>query len=389
MLSSKKYNRFDTYLLKGKLKRNGFEHWRYVFTGINKSTGEQRAFFVELYYVNPLVSPKEPVLSQKSQLKISDSDLQYALAGTISAENVSQEVALLPSYALVKAGAYGKDGRQFNSFNPASSLVHQKNEKNFKVGSCIFGADVLLGEVELLPQEVREHPEYLCASGRMKWNLHFEKNIESPPLCANKTNFWIPIGAKTVFAGTVELDGQEYSVVPRNSSGYIDKSWGVSPANPFYHLSSSNLTSLISGKPLTKSCFSLEGEFDKKLSVFIKFEGQRIALNANSFFDKYSEIHTWSQMPVDADGEKLHWTISIHRKKYVIDLDLYCKTSEMFVRDYEIPQGERSLLKVLGGGSGFGEIKIFRKVKKNLELIEHANVLDCICEYGSVDKGDE
>lgn len=389
MSSSKKYSRFDSYLLKGKLRRNGFERWRYVFTGINKSTGEQRAFFIELYYVNPLISPKEPVLSQKSQLKISPSDLQYALAGTVSAQNVSQEVALLPSYALVKAGVYGRGGRQFNSFYPSSSLSYIKNEVAFKVNNCTFGLDALSGEVEVSPKEIREHPEYLCASGKMKWNLHFEKNIESAPLCSSKSNFWIPTGAKTVFAGIVEVDGQEYSVVPRSSSGYIDKSWGVSPANPFYHLSSSNLTSMISGKPLTRSCFTVEGEFDKKLSVFIDIEGQKIALNPKSFFNKYSEIHNWSQMPVDADGEKLHWTVSIHRKKYVIDLDLYCKTSEMFVRDYEIPQGQKALLKVLGGGSGFGELKVFRKIKKNLELIEHANVLDCVCEYGSIDMGDE
>jgi len=389
MSSSKKYSRYDNYLLKGKLRRNGFERWRYIFTGINKSNGEQRTFFIELFYVNPLLSPKEPVLSQKSQLKIKETDLQYALAGTVSAQSVSQEVNLLPSYALVKAGIYGNGGKQLNKFCSSSSLTFVKSEAAIKVDNCTFGRDLICGEVEVNPKDLREHPEMLCSSGMMRWNLHFEKNIEVGPMCNNKTTFWMPGGAKTVFAGIVQIDGQEFSVVPRSSSGYIDKSWGEQMANPLFHLSSANLTSVITGKPLTKSCFAVEGEFEKRLSIFVDIEGHKVALSGNSFFDKYVEIHNWSEMPPDADGEKLHWTVSIHKKRLVIDLDIFCKTSEMFVRDYEVPQGDRKLLKVLGGGTGFGEIKVFKKVGKNLEMLEHANVLDAVCEYGTIDKSEE
>ena len=70
-------------------------------------------------------------------------------------------------------------------------------------------------------------------------------------------------------------------------------------------------------------------------------------------------------------------------------MDIYCKTSEMFVRDYETPEGQRQLLKVLGGGTGFGEIRVYKKVGHNLELLEHANVNDAVCEYGSIDKVEE
>ena len=94
-------------------------------------------------------------------------------------------------------------------------------------------------------------------------------------------------------------------------------------------------------------------------------------------------------MPSDADGDKLHWTVSVHKKKLVIDVDIYCKTTEMFVRDYEVPQSSKKLLKVLGGGTGFGEIRIYKKTGQNLELMEHANVLDCICEYGTIDDKEE
>ena len=90
-------------------------------------------------------------------------------------------------------------------------------------------------------------------------------------------------------------------------------------------------------------------------------------------------------MPADSEGEKLHWSVSIHRKKIVIDIDIFARTSQMLVRDYELPQGGKKLLKVLGGGNGYGEIKIFKKVKKNLELLEHANILNAVCDFGNID----
>lgn len=384
-MASKKYSRFDNYLLKGGLRRNGFERTRYVFTGINKSTGIQKTFFIELYYVNPLVSPKEPVISQKNRIENSELSLQYALNMAAGSEEALVSANILPSYALVKAGIYGTSGKQLNSFNPAESLLFVKAEGAFKTGDCVFGRDAISGKIELSDDELLEHPELLCSTGTISWNIHFEKIIEAPPMYSSKSIFWMPGGAKTVFAGTIHVDGTEYSVVPRISSGYIDKSWGVEPANPFFHLSSSNLVSAISGKQVLKSCFAVEGEFDKRLSIFIDIEGKRIALCGKSLFCKYSELHSWTEMPSDGDGEKLHWTLSIHRKKLVIDMDIYCRTSEMLVCDYEMPQGNKKVLKVLSGGTGFGEIKMFKKTGKNLELLEHINVLDSLCEYGSVD----
>ncbi len=382
---SKKNKRFDNYLLKGKLRRNGFERWRYVFTGIDRATGNQKTFFIELYYVNPLLSPKEPVIAQKSQLKLSNAQLQYALAGTLAAESAAEEVSFIPSYALVKAGVFGTDGKQINSFRASGNLSFVKSEQIFKIENCSFGCDLICGQIEVSDEELRKKPELLCSTGKIKWNLHFEKNIESPVLCNTKETVFVPLGVKTVFAGSVELDDVEYTVVPRSSCGYVDKSWGSEPLNPYFHLSSSNITSSISGKTLAKSAFCVEGEFDKRLSIFVEIEGKRFVFAGNSVFNRYTEIHSCTQMPADSEGEKLHWSVSIHRKKIVIDIDIFARTSQMLVRDYELPEGGKKLLKVLGGGNGYGEIKIFKKVKKNLELLEHANILDAVCDFGSVD----
>lgn len=388
MAASKKYNRFDNYLLKGKLRRKGFEWWRYVFTGINRATGEQKTFFVELYYINPLISPKKAIIAQKSQLKISDSDLQYALAGTLAASKANEEENFIPSYALLKAGFYGENGRQFNCFYPAEKLSYIKADQSFKLENCIFGKDLISGNIEVTEENLSEKPELLCSIGTMKWNLHFEKTIESAPLYKKKNDLWIPLGAKTVFAGIVELNGTEYTVVPRSSAGYISKSWGEKPIENYFHLSSTNFTSSISGKNLGKSCFCIEGEFKKKLNAFVELEGRKISLDGKGIFNKYSEIHSCSQMPVDADGEKLHWSVSVHWKKYVIDVDVYCRTSQMLIKNYELLEGGRALIEICSGGTGFGEIKIFKKIRKNLELLEHATIFDVICDFGSVDSAE-
>ncbi len=164
MARAKKYQRYDHYLLRGKLCHNGFERWRYAFVGASKTTGEERAFFVELYLVNPAVSPKEPVLAQKSRLSLSETDLQYALAGTVSAQNAGAELAVQPSYALVKAGMFGADGKQLNAFFAPSKLSWHKNEAEFVVSNCTFGADRMTGAVRVAPSEIRERPEMLWAA---------------------------------------------------------------------------------------------------------------------------------------------------------------------------------------------------------------------------------
>jgi len=42
-------------------------------------------------------------------------------------------------------------------------------------------------------------------------------------------------------------------------------------------------------------------------------------------------------------------------------------------------------MKVLSGASGYGELKIFKSKKKNIELIEQVKVSNCVCEYGNIE----
>ena len=73
----------------------------------------------------------------------------------------------------------------------------------------------------------------------------------------------------------------------------------------------------------------------------------------------------------------------MHDRNTVMDIDIFCNTDDMFVRDYESPAGGRKVMKVLGGGTGSGELRLYHYVKKNLELIEHVTVTKAVCEFGN------
>ena len=384
MTGSRKIRRFNQYVLRGKLRQHGFERWRYVFSAFNKISGQEKKFFIELYLVNPALSPKVAVLSQKSRLALSESDLQYVLAGTTSASHANDEIEVLPSYVLVKAGVFGSGGKQINKFLASSLFSYVKSSESFKAGDFLFGAKTLSGSLSVTAQDLRIRPELLCNVGSMDWDLKFERILESMPLYNRKNYLWTPIGAKSAFSGTVHLDGSEYAVLSKNSNGYIDKAWGTDPNSPYFHISSAKMTSIISGKPLLNSFFALEGEFGGKLCAAISIEGVVYNVENKKIFKKNVIIHDCSQITDGADGEKVHWSVSIHRGKIVIDIDVFCKGKEMFVRDYEMPYGKRSLLKILGG-AGSGEVRVYKRIGKNLELLEHATVSDAICEFGQTE----
>ena len=46
------------------------------------------------------------------------------------------------------------------------------------------------------------------------------------------------------------------------------------------------------------------------------------------------------------------------------------------------------VLKLLVGGSGTGEIKLYRRIGKSLEIIEDAHVAFALCEFGQAEDGE-
>lgn len=381
--------------LKGNLKKSGFERWRLVTNGVSTVTGEEKTFFIEFYCVNPALSPKAPVLGFKNRFdRNMAQDIQFALAGTDAAKNFTSQILVTPSFFMIRAGTLSSVCRQFNSyfatddidFKSEDSIV-SVNEGQEKNRYCVLAEDHSVGSVSVSEEDLLEHPEYMGNSGSMSWNLNFSHSISFEPDYKSKDINWSVLGGKTDYSGTIIFNGEEFSVDQKKSFGYYDKNWGKDFSSPFFHLSSSFITSRISGKLLQNSAFAVQGEYKNKLSVLVCIEGKYIEFHADRR-KKYNVIHDCQEITDDDLGPKLHWSCSVSDKKYVIDIDVYCRTKDLFLRDYESPSGDRKVMRVLSSGTGIGMIKLYKTVKNSLELIEQAEISKCVCEYGNLEKGE-
>lgn len=389
MSISKKSTKINRYQLSGAYKKHGVNTWRYTFNATETGTGLERKFFIELSMLNPWLSPTEPILGFKPRVNVSADDLQSVLAGTISAQKLKSEAILTPSYVVVRAGVLGAGAKQICEYYPIRQIHNSQKTFEVEAGNCTFTEEKIAGRMDFSSSELHDHPEKLCDSGIISWELRYEIKTDYSEAFEGKNSTWLPVGGRTVFAGVVTLDGREYSVVPRKSCGYIDRFYGKTYPENLIHLSSTNLTSQISGKFLSESSFAVFGTFNDRVNVFVNLEGREVCFSASKGKGTYQCMSEFSQLPENEGDEKLHWTVSANDKNYVVDIDVFCVAKFMYVRSLELPEGERKVLKELCGGTGIGEIRLYKRVRKNLELIEHAEIQTCLCEFGQIELPEE
>ncbi len=388
-MASQKINKNERYMLKGRLRKEGFDLWRLVTSGKSVSTGEERVFFIEFYILNPSISPDEPVLGFKSRSNVSEEDLHSALAGTVAASQIEAEKYIVPSFVMVKAGIFRENGKQINNYFPSSNIQFSNNELILKVGTdesnfCSLTTSSTYGKVSVTKENLDEYPELLCHDGTMSWNLRYNTEIDFKGF-KSKEQCWSVPGGKTTFEGKINLDGEDYEILPETSNGYFETCWGKNHFQQYYHLSSSKLSSLNTGKALNNSCFVVHGICDDVISVYLSIEGRKYTF-ALGKAKKSDLTFEFSEMPEKEEGNvRFHWTVSISDSRYVIDIDGYCNDKSMFLRDYECPEGARKVLRIAGSGNGTGELKVFRKIKKTLEQIEYIGLENMLCEYGGIE----
>lgn len=383
MAVSKKALKNNGCKLKGSLKKCGFDRWRYFFNGINAASGEERLFFIELMTENPALSAENSILPNAGkEEKIDSSDLQAALAGNLEIKSSGGQ-KVIPSFGCVRAGVFGSRPKQLNRFFANSEFDWQKRGFGVKAGGCAFSDNELYGVVSITEVEARSFSEWGTSSGRMEWNLKYERDYDAPQTSSKQGSFWLAGGLTARFSGMVRLDGDEYAVSPDHSFGYVDKSWGSALPIPFMHVSSGRLTSIFTGKVMKDSAFAIEGDYDGRLVALAKFEDECYGFGPQQKIKKYACHWSCVRVPTNDGNEELHWSASVNCKKYILDVDVFCPAAEMQVKDYWQPDG--SLLKVLCGGSGYGEIRLYKQIKKSLELIQHAKILGASCEYGEKD----
>lgn len=390
MAVSKKSLKYSKFGLNGSHKKIGINYWRFFFNGKSKTSGVEETFYVELEMLNPWFSPAETILGFKPRIKIKEDDLQYALAGTSSAHNLQSEKILTPSYVAIRAGKLGDSPKQISKYIAVKNIKF--NSKPFEIitGNQKFTENELTGEISISNEENKIHPEYLCDQGMAKWNLKYDIIKECLDGYENQTDKWFPVGMRSCFSGEIEFDGVTYTVVPQKSSGYIERYWGKSFNEQWFHLSSSNLSSLISGSTLFNSNFAIHGVFNESISFIGDFEGNDITFCADNI--KRGDFTVWNcqESPEpDEDGDKtLHWSVSLNNKLWVIDIDIYCKVKYLYNRKFELPEGKRNVLNLVQSANGTGEIKLYKKIKNDLEQIEYARITNAICEFGHTEEGE-
>ena len=390
MAVSSKVLRDSKYGFIANRKKIGINIWRFIFNGIDKVSGTESMFFIELELLNSYIPSPEPVLGFKPRIKITSEDLQYALAGTSSAQNIQSETIVQPSYVVIRVAKLGADSKHVCSYHSIKSLKVSQKPFSMLVGNKLFAEDKLSGFINITEDEYQKHPEYLCDKGYVTWNLNYEIQKDFSSGFKSKTDRWFPFGIRTAFSGTINFNGNDYIVDSKKSYGYMDRYWGKSMPDTWFHISSTDLTSIISGKKLFDSSFSVQGEFNKRISFVGNFEGSDVSFCADSSKRSYSTVWSCIQTPEndDENENKLHWSVSVNSKQWVIDIDLYCRINELNNRLLEMPEGDRKVLNVLYGGTGTGEIKLFKRDRKNLEQIEYAKITKTVCEFGHVEEGE-
>lgn len=370
--------RSNKHFINGSGRKNGYDRWRYVFTGYNKISGEERPFFIEYYLLNPTFSPKSIVFQSTSRY----GDMQN----------------IRSSYIMIKAGFLGKAAKQINSYFTADKMAVNKKQQSIYIGNCLMCEKELKGSLTVSEQAAASHPEYKSNAGSISWELKMEKNCSYGVGYAaswffrifnSLEMFWNIQGMKTQFTGSITVDGDEYIVSPETSAGYTDSYWGKGFPNPWVWLSGSNTISQITGRHLNNTSFAVSGCYSR---LFKMKKKQRMIIYAIIEGNEYefNFTHFWQGSKVSwqciENGNNLHWLVSAQNRTNVLDIDIFCKSDEMLVKSYESASGIDGVIQMLSGATGYGEIRLYKKVGRNLETIEYARVKNASCEYGEIEK---
>ena len=366
--------RRNTFQLKGKQARKGYDWWWHSFTAYNKKTGEAKPFYIEFFLCNPKYGTDKPVFGQLKE---------------------NQEKKKRPSYLMVNVGCWGKKHLQLHRFFGWKEVEYNLTSPFYvKADDCYITETETRGRVRVSEETSKSHPEMMTDYGYIKWDLKIRKDIAfnvgyGASSLFRKLQlfemFWHAEGMKSYFIGSIFLDDEEYIVRKEDSYGYSDKNWGKDFTSPWVWLSSNNLTSKITGKKLTNSVFDIGGgrpkigfiALNRKLLSAVYYEGKEYEFNFSKFWTNtrtsFSSIETEDQILWHV--EQKTW-----RNKMVVDIS--CNKEDMLLINYEAPNGKKLHNRLWNGGNGKGTIKLYH----NKKLIDEIYAENIGCEYGEYDR---
>ncbi|MDO5155108.1 MAG: tocopherol cyclase family protein [Eubacteriales bacterium] len=366
----------NRYMLTGQLRQQGYDWWWHSFTGIHKKTGKEKAFFIEFFVCNPALGGEQPIFGQLTK---------------------NQQEGKKPSYLMVKAGCWGTDAKQIHRFFAWDDVeVEYGIPFAIRAEDCYATENRLQGSVCVDAKDVKKHPEYMCDAGQMQWDLRVKKEIPfnvgyGTSKFLRKINafemYWHAEGMKTLYEGTIMLDGEEYEVIPERSYGYADKNWGANFTTPWVWLSSNHLKSKKTGKMLENSVFDIGGGKPRVFGIPLNrillgafyYEGERIEFN-------FSKLWTGAKtkFACHETEDEIVWHVQQENRKYIMLTNIHCKKEEMLLINYEAPDGTKKHNRLWNGGTGRGYIRLYKKGKDSVEFVDEIIVSHVGCEYGEM-----
>ena len=362
-------------MLRGSHAKRGYMRWWHSFTGVCSETQETRTFFVEFFIINPGLGGDQPILGQHPYYK---------------------KRGMKPSYVMVKAGAfpdeYGEGGTQLHAFHPIVALKQADKPLYVQVEDCFFSETHTAGYVEVSYEEAA-HPSLMTDAGYMEWDLEMHKAISchtgflvNPFFTALNAleSFWHGEGIRTLFRGTVTLNGITYQVEPESCNGYADKHWGRSFHNPWLQIGVSTLYSTRTGKALKNSALAIDGCCPR----FLCFPLKRRLLLQLTYTGEDFEYHfarpallSRCKWKVKETNRRYIWHIWAQNKTSVIKISYSCLKERMMPINYESPDAVRQKPPLLGSGLATGTIELYRRTHGDLQLIDTLTIKNGFCEY--------
>lgn len=346
----------------------GYDWWWHSFTGHHAKTGEEKAFFIEYFLCNPLHGSDKPSFGRLGET---------------------------PSYLMVKAGSWGEDAAQLHRFfGWKQAEIDMGIPFVIRADDCYASEDRISGSVMVSEEEAASHPEYMCESGSMKWDLKVNKKVAfNVGYGAGRLfrelqlfeMFWHAEGMKSEFEGEVIWNGERYVVTPQTCYGYADKNWGKDFTSPWVWLSSNNLTSEITGKKLKDSVFDIGGGCPKVGPIALKrkllsafwYEGKPYEFN----FSKFWTLCRTEFECTETDNQII-WHVDQRTWKHRMIADITCEKNDMLLVNYESPDGAKRHNRLWNGGNGKGTIQLFEGER----LIDRIHAENIGCEYGEYDR---
>ncbi len=364
----------NQYMLKGKLKKKGYDWWWHSLTAYHETTGKPQPFFFEVFTCNPALGGDEPVFGQ-----------------------VSEESR--PSYMMLKFGAWGEDAKQLHRFYGWNNVeITKKPPFSVKAEDCYLDEHEFRGSMTITDAE--NHPEWMCDNGTVSWDLKIDKEVAfhvgyGTSALLRTLNafqmFWHAEGMKSKYEGWVIYNGEKYIVRPEDCYGYADKNWGADFTSPWVWLSSNNLTSNITGKKLEDSVFDIGGGCPRVFGIPLK----RILLSdfwyeGKSYEFNFSKVWTFTHTVFDCQetDTQIIWHVEQWNRKGKMITDITCEKKDMLLINYEAPNGKKLHNRLWNGGNGRGTVKLYKKHGKSFELIDDITAENVGCEYGEFDKVD-